>query len=162
MTLCVPFQPKDMATIGKKLGQVFFHHGIMFLINFCFMTDLATSYDTTLMSRICNGKVYSSTASNFLLPDLVVEEVVAQTPSHVGSLVLVKSTFPSPNPLAQDGILFGVGYCAGGLSKEDCAGCLQSAQDELFEECSRHGAGAQVHLRDCDIRYEEYWINNVR
>lgn len=144
----------------KKSGQAFFKHGIIFSIHFFFASSVVASYDTTLISRICNGKIYSAFDNNYLIPDLVVEEVVAKTPSGVGLLVPVKSTFPSP--FAGMGVLFGMGYCSGSISKEDCADCMQSARNELNEECSRHGAGAQIHLRDCEIRYEEYPINDVK
>lgn len=49
----------------------------------------------------------------------------------------------------------GHGVCNGVLTQSDCNECLKEARDHLFNEC-RLRVGAQVQLKDCRIRYENY------
>ncbi|KAI4386661.1 hypothetical protein MLD38_004576 [Melastoma candidum] len=113
-----------------------------------------------MLLRICNGDVYLFVQDSYELPLAVVDEIVEKTPQQVGFQVPVRTT--RTNILGfKYGPLYGVGYCTGSLSWDECVDCLISARSQLFQVCSNRGKGAQIHLKDRAIRYEEYEIDDL-
>ncbi|KAI4312832.1 hypothetical protein MLD38_037623 [Melastoma candidum] len=127
---------------------------IIVLIVVFFTGNVETAFDATLMSRICNGKIFSFFDDRFGVPSDILDLVIAKTVGVPGSVVNTK--------ISHSGTLYGAAYCSRSLTLLDCSGCLGSAKSLLFETCSAHGEGAQVHLKDCDLRYEAYPISDVR
>ncbi|KAI4371879.1 hypothetical protein MLD38_010176 [Melastoma candidum] len=144
---------------GAKLVPV--QQQLFISIFLLFAGTTVTHYDGTLVSRICNPHVISFADELYDLAPNLVENLVDRTPKHVGLLfrfqIRGKDIFGNIH-----GPLYGVGYCSASLTPNDCSDCLVSAKTKLYEECSLHGIGAQVHLKDCDIRYENYNITDVK
>jgi len=53
---------------------------------------------------------------------------------------------------------YGHAACNGALLQEDCFVCLISAKKDLEDGCPEN-TGAQVQLKDCRMRYENYRFN---
>lgn len=55
----------------------------------------------------------------------------------------------------QNGIIHSHGSCKRSLEENDCHDCLKEATKKLLEKCT-NSTGAQIKLKDCRIRYENY------
>ncbi|KAI4330701.1 hypothetical protein MLD38_028961 [Melastoma candidum] len=120
-----------------------------------------TAYDDTLVSIVCNGHTFRDADPWYDMPSVITDYMVSHTPENVGTVatgyvVYIKEVGIPQVPL------YGGGYCSGAIWPEDCSGCMNSAKSQLFKECGYHRYGAQVHLKDCDLRYEFYKISDVK
>ncbi|KAI4330600.1 hypothetical protein MLD38_028875 [Melastoma candidum] len=128
---------------------------VIIFIVLLFASHATVAYDGTLVSRICNGDIIPFTDNEYNFPEAVVDmevEAASKNPRYpLSNKIFAGDTFGSHYVP-----FYASGYCSRSLSDQDCAGCLQSAMTRLFDVCSRHGRGAQIHLKDCYIRYEMY------
>ncbi|KAI4339558.1 hypothetical protein MLD38_024487 [Melastoma candidum] len=106
---------------------------------------VANAVDTSLVKRICNGDTSFAFDSPYGYPDSFAS-------------IFPENVFTTPNFsfYYTNHFFYGRGSCSISLTPDGCHACMQSAFDQLFGKCSRHGAGAQIELKDCKLRYEEY------
>lgn len=54
-----------------------------------------------------------------------------------------------------DGDCYGYATCNELISYSDCTTCLNEASNWIYSDCT-NSIGAQVYLKDCRMRYENY------
>ncbi|KAI4370320.1 hypothetical protein MLD38_018683 [Melastoma candidum] len=115
--------------------------------------DVVSGSDTDFLSRICNGNIFPGYWHEKDYPETLVQKIVDNTPDADGHEYYTHDKYYSVD-------FCGHGVCTAGMSREDCSTCLKAARDNLWGKCNKATVGAQVQLRGCRIRYEEYHFNN--
>lgn len=114
---------------------------------FCIRTDVKGDPDLWLVYKICNGIKYQWGDTYGTRVESVLQDLVHETQYHGYS-------YYSHDTYSGQGC-YGHAACNGALSQDDCFSCLFAARDRLKEVCPLD-TGAQLQLRDCRIRYENY------
>lgn len=120
------------------------------LLCFCFIVSKCErdSYDTTVLYRICNDALHCPTLSPFgRAVDHAVNDLVFNTENH-------GFDYYSSSVIDEVGA-YGHAECNGELSKMACELCLTAAYFKLDDYC-KTTIGAQIQLKDCRLRYENY------
>lgn len=104
--------------------------------------------DTTKISYICSERAFG-----FLDPYSDEISVVA--------LYLLNQNTPNKgyNYYAYSGKCYGHVACNGAVTQQDCFDCTYAAEDHLYNIYDT-SLGAQIHLIDCRVRYEDYPFTN--
>ncbi|XP_030441558.1 antifungal protein ginkbilobin-like protein [Syzygium oleosum] len=113
----------------------------------CICINVIADSDTTIVYKICNGiKVGFGSIYDAEVND-VLQDLVSRTADN-GFNFYRQST-----DLGQT--CYGHAACNGAISHYDCFTCLQAARYDLTDGCPQN-TGAQVQLKDCRMRYENY------
>lgn len=82
-----------------------------------------------------------------MLSDQVLSDLRSNTATHISDYCNSASY--------GDVVRFSRVVCGVGLARLDCATCIDFAFGRIKESC-RTSVGAQLHLFDCRIKYEQY------
>ncbi|OWM89647.1 hypothetical protein CDL15_Pgr024395 [Punica granatum] len=98
--------------------------------------------DTTKVSEVCNGQHNDDYMLGFSYIEM---HLISETPLRGYSYYIA-------SPWEFD-IVYGHAACRGELSDVGCNVCLNSAFDQLYNDCSPMPIGAQIQLQDCRVRH---------
>ncbi|XP_030535018.1 antifungal protein ginkbilobin-like protein [Rhodamnia argentea] len=105
--------------------------------------------DTTLVQKTCNGEKNENPSAYCYNVQNVVSDWCSNTPSHGYDYYDQFSFGGRP--------CYGHGSCNGGLTNEDCSECLVQDYYMMRKMCDLT-IGVQFELKDCRLRYENYYF----
>lgn len=106
-------------------------------------------YDTTLVSITCNGEHFQAFSPYDAAVGDVTQDIMEDTPVR---------GFNHYTWSKDDGATaYEHGACNGIITEAACGRCLGQAFEDLRGRCGL-SIGAQVQLRDCRMRYENYFF----
>ncbi|KAI4370318.1 hypothetical protein MLD38_018681 [Melastoma candidum] len=130
-----------------------FHIALIVSVCFLMARDVASGLNTDFLYRICNGNRFPPDWHEKDFPAQFVWKIVRNTPYADGYEYYTDKVYYAIH-------FYGHGVCTQGLPQNECSQCLYVATDNLWKNCDTSVIGAQIQLRDCRIRYEEYHFNN--
>lgn len=106
-------------------------------------------YDGNVVSRTCNGQHFREFSSYDAAVGGLMHDLVLNTPSNGFNRYTVDEV---------DGArAYGHAACNGEITKDDCGQCLDGAVTYIRSYCGL-SIGAQLQVRDCRVRYENYYF----
>lgn len=135
----------------RSLGMIE-KFAILMILAFCFCSKISKcqrdSYDTTILYRICNGARHFKTLSPY---GDAVYDVIDDLLRHTET-----NDFNYYSSSQRDGVsAYGHAACNGEISQLACGLCLSDVHCKLLDYCG-NSIGAQIQVRDCRLRYENY------
>ncbi|KAL3532964.1 hypothetical protein ACH5RR_006485 [Cinchona calisaya] len=121
----------------------------LLVVGLCGRVVTSTS-NTTLGLYLCNTLTYQNSDPYRLSVDYILNDLLTVTANTQGYNHYVASPCANNIPKA-----YGHETCNVLLSATDCATCILAAYNNIRNLCPDR-IGAQVHLQDCSMRYENY------